>query len=34
MIRVEDKATGAIGYGNCQTYIHGAWPEFGLSGDS
>lgn len=32
MIRVEDTATGAVGYGNCQTYIHGAWPDFGLSG--
>lgn len=33
MIRVEDKVSGAIGYGNCQTHVHGAWPEFGLSGD-
>lgn len=33
MIRVEDSETGAVGYGNCQTYIHGAWPDFGLSGD-
>ncbi len=33
MIRVVDTETGAVGYGNCQTYIHGAWPEFGLSGD-
>ncbi len=33
MIRVEDPVEGAVGYGNCQTYIHGAWPEFGLSGD-
>ena len=33
MIRVEDTATGAIGYGNCQTHVHGAWPDFGLSGD-
>jgi hypothetical protein len=33
MIRVVDTETGAIGYGNCQTYIHGAWPDFGLSGD-
>ena len=33
MIRVVDTHTGAIGFGNCQTYVHGAWPEFGLSGD-
>jgi hypothetical protein len=33
MIRMEDTATGAIGYGNCQTHVHGAWPEYGLSGD-
>lgn len=33
MIRAVDAETGAVGYGNCQTYIHGAWPEFGLSGD-
>jgi hypothetical protein len=33
MIRVEDPVGGGIGWGNCQTYIHGPWPEFGLSGD-
>lgn len=33
MIRIEDPVGGGIGYGNCQTYVHGAWPEFGLSGD-
>ena len=33
MIVVEDPVGGGIGYGNCQTYIHGAWPEFGLSGE-
>lgn len=33
MIRVEDPVGGGIGYGNCQTHVHGAWPEFGLSGD-
>ena len=33
IIRVTDVAEGAVGYGNCQTHIHGAWPEFGLSGD-
>jgi hypothetical protein len=33
MIRVEDPVGGGIGWGNCQTYIHGPWPEFGLSGN-
>ena len=33
MIRVEDPVGGGIGWGNCQTYIHGPRPEFGLSGD-
>ena len=33
MIRVEDPVGGGIGFGNCQTYVHGAWPDFGLSGD-
>jgi hypothetical protein len=33
MIRVEDPVGGGVGWGNCQTYVHGAWPEFGLSGD-
>lgn len=33
MIRVEDPAGGGVGWGNCQTYVHGAWPEFGLTGD-
>lgn len=33
MIRIEDPVGGGIGWGNCQTYIHGPWPEFGLSGD-
>lgn len=33
MIRVEDRETGAIGVGNCQTYINGPWPQFGLTGD-
>ena len=33
MIRVEDSIGGGVGYGNCQTHVHGAWPEFGLSGD-
>ena len=33
MIRVQDPVGGGIGYGNCQTHIHGAWPEFGLTGE-
>lgn len=33
MIRVEDPVGGGVGYGNCQTHVHGPWPEFGLSGD-
>ena len=33
IIKVTDPEQGAIGYGNCQTHVHGAWPEFGLSGD-
>ena len=33
MIRVEDPVGGGVGWGNCQTYVHGAWPAFGLSGD-
>ncbi len=32
MIRVEDPVGGGTGYGNCQTYVHGAWPDFGLTG--
>jgi hypothetical protein len=30
MIRVEDPVGGGVGWGNCQTYVHGDWPEFGL----
>ncbi len=33
IIKVTDLEQGDIGYGNCQSHIHGAWPEFGLSGD-
>jgi hypothetical protein len=33
LIRVEDPAGGGVGWGNCQTYVHGAWPAFGLTGD-
>lgn len=32
LIRVRDTATGATGWGNCQTYVSGAWPDFGLPG--
>jgi hypothetical protein len=32
MIRVEDPVGGGIGWGNCQTYVLGSWPEAGLSG--
>jgi hypothetical protein len=31
MIRVEDPAGGGIGWGNCQTWVHGPWPDYGLS---
>lgn len=30
LIRVRDHHTGATGWGNCQTYVVGEWPEFGL----
>lgn len=30
MIEVTDSVTGATGWGNCQTYVSGAWPELGL----
>lgn len=33
MIRVEDPVGGGVGWGNCQTYVHGAWPGFGLHAD-
>lgn len=33
MIKVEDPVGGGVGWGNCQTYVHGAWPAFGLSGE-
>lgn len=33
MIRVEDPVGGGVGWGNCQTYVHGSWPDFGLNGD-
>lgn len=31
MIRVRDLSTGATGWGNCQTYVSGAWPAFGIN---
>ena len=30
VIRVTDPVGGGVGYGNCQTYVHGSWPEYGL----
>lgn len=30
MIEVTDSVTGATGWGNCQTYVSGAWPALGL----
>lgn len=33
LIRVVDPVGGGIGFGNCQSYVHGPWTEFGLSGD-
>lgn len=30
VIEVHDDETGATGWGNCQTYVHGAWPDMGL----
>jgi len=30
LIRVRDGATDAVGWGNCQTFVLGNWPEFGL----
>jgi len=31
MIGVEDPVGGGVGWGNCQTYVKGAWPAFGLT---
>lgn len=31
LIVVEDTETGATGWGNCQTYVTGQWPEMGLA---
>ncbi|CAB1367316.1 conserved protein of unknown function [Denitratisoma oestradiolicum] len=30
LIEVTDSETGARGWGNCQTYVNGKWPELGL----
>jgi hypothetical protein len=34
VIEAFDQETGASGWGNCQTYVQGVWPEMGLPGDS
>ena len=31
LVVVEDAETEATGWGNCQTYVTGAWPAFGLA---
>ncbi|MFK8050620.1 MAG: hypothetical protein AB8B81_19510 [Halioglobus sp.] len=33
MIEVEDPIGGGVGWGNCQTFVMGSWPDFGLSGE-
>ncbi len=30
LVEVRDQETGAIGVGNCQTWVQGRWPELGL----
>lgn len=30
VVQVHDEQTGATGWGNCQTYVQGVWPEMGL----
>ncbi len=32
-VRVTDPVGGAIGWGNCQPVVYGAWPELGLGDD-
>ncbi|MEY4160602.1 MAG: hypothetical protein RLZZ136_1223 [Pseudomonadota bacterium] len=32
LIQVEDPIGGGVGWGNCQTYVYGAWPHYGLNG--
>ncbi|MGA0882014.1 MAG: hypothetical protein ACO3QP_04230 [Burkholderiaceae bacterium] len=34
VIEAFDQETGASGWGNCQTYVQGVWPDMGLPGDS
>ena len=31
LIEVHDSETGATGWGNCQTWVQGHWPELGLT---
>lgn len=31
LVEVRDTASGAIGIGNCQTWVQGRWPELGLA---
>jgi hypothetical protein len=31
LIEVQDPETGATGWGNCQTWVQGRWPELGLA---
>lgn len=33
IIDVEDPFGGGVGWGNCQTFVMGEWPDFGLTGD-
>ncbi len=30
LVQAHDLATGAVGIGNCQTWVQGRWPELGL----
>ena len=30
LVEVSDSETGAVGVGNCQTWVQGCWPDFGL----
>jgi hypothetical protein len=31
LIRMRDLSTGAVGWGNCQTFVAGQWPAFGIA---
>jgi len=33
MIRAVDPVGGGVGWGNCQTFVQGRWPELGVPGD-